>query len=98
MTTFGDVEEELHIFLTFAVGGVDIFIRRSAAKEFPYPFTQGGRCGVDKNSILLRTFETIHIPRSPYCSLVSMLTELYKLAKKQEEGTKTNDYISNDTS
>jgi hypothetical protein len=37
MTTFGDVEEELHIFLTFAVGGVDIFTRRFAAKELPYP-------------------------------------------------------------
>jgi hypothetical protein len=38
MTTFVDVEEELHIFLTFVVDGVDIFTRRSAAKEFPYPF------------------------------------------------------------
>jgi len=37
MSTFGDVEEQLHVFLTFALDEVDIFPRRSAAKEFPYP-------------------------------------------------------------
>jgi hypothetical protein len=37
MTTFGDVKEELHVFLTFALDGVDIFPLHSAAKEFPYP-------------------------------------------------------------
>ena len=37
LTTFGDVKEQLHVFLTFALDGVDIFPRRSAAKEFPYP-------------------------------------------------------------
>jgi hypothetical protein len=37
MTAFGDVEEQLNVFLTFALDGVDIFSRRSAAKELPYP-------------------------------------------------------------
>jgi len=65
MTIFGDVEEQLHVFLTFALDGMDIFPLRSAAKEFPYPIRQGGRCGVDKNSGILRAVETIHIPLSP---------------------------------
>jgi len=65
MTTVGDVEEQLNVFLTFALDEVDIFPRRSAAKELPCPIREGGRCGADKNCSLLRAIETIHIPRSP---------------------------------